>query len=413
MTERTTCLIAGGGPAGMFLGFLLARAGVSVTVIEKHADFLRDFRGDTIHPSTMQNLHELGLLDEFLPLMDFRANKLKVNINGQTFDGPDFSDLDTKCPFMGFVPQWDLLNFMAEKAAQYPGFDLRMSTKAVDVIRDGGRVRGLRCESDEETYDIHADLVVACDGRGSTIRQCTDHAVDEVGIPIDALWFQLARPEGDRGHTLGWLKNGNMLITIPRRDHYQIAMVIRKGGFDSIRAMGLEAFRGTVASVCPVLKDVTGSLSDWNDVKLLSVQINHMRTWYEPGLLFIGDSAHAMSPVGGVGINLAIQDAVAAANLLSKPLLAGKLTEAELASVQNRRSPPTQRMQRLQRLAHHQLFGRSQNDGQPFSPPWYLKWVLPIAAPFLRRKASRWIGLGFCQEHIQTSPAVPNATSSV
>ncbi len=426
MNYQTTCLIVGGGPAGVFLGFLLARAGVKVIVVEKHADFLRDFRGDTIHPSTMQIMHELGLLDEFMPLIDFHTGTLNVNINGVSFDGPDFSHLDTKCPFVGFVPQWDLLNFLATKAKAFPTFDLRMSTRAVDVIRDDrqdvgvrnaggrsadGRVVGVVCEHDGKTYEIRADLVVACDGRGSTIRNAmapppdasrNNHRVDEVGIPIDALWFRLDRPEGDDGHTQGWLREGHMLVTIPRRSHYQIALVIRKGGFDDIQKAGIEKFRDTVAKVCPILSHVCGSLESWDDVKLLSVQINHMRTWHQRGLLFIGDAAHAMSPVGGVGINLAIQDAVATANLLARPLLEKSLTDSGLAKVQARRGPPTRKMQRLQRLAHRALFSGGQQIDKPFSPPWYVRYVVRFLAPILRPKAAKWIGLGFVQEHVET-----------
>ncbi len=424
MTNQTTCLIVGGGPAGVFLGFLLARAGVEVIVVEKHADFLRDFRGDTIHPSTMQIMHELGLLDEFMPLIDFHTGTLKVNINGVSFDGPDFSHLDTKCPFVGFVPQWDLLNFLATKAKAFPTFDLRMSTRAVDVVRDdqqngnghsgSGRVVGVICEHEGETYEIRADLVVACDGRGSTLRNAMtslgnassdDHRVDDVGIPIDALWFRLDRPQGDDGHTQGWLREGHMLVTIPRRSHYQIAMVIRKGGFDDIRKAGIEKFRDTVAKVCPPLSHVCGSIDSWDDVKLLSVQINFMRTWQKHGVLFIGDAAHAMSPVGGVGINLAVQDAVAAANLLAKPLLEKSLTDSDLAKVQARRGPPTRKMQRLQRLAHRALFSSGQRIDRPFSPPWYVRFAVRLLAPILRPRAAKWIGLGFVQEHVETPSA--------
>ncbi len=404
-SNQTTCCIVGGGPAGIFLGYLLARSGVRVIVLEKHTDFLRDFRGDTIHPSTMELLKELDLLEEFLPLVDFRAEKLIVNIQGKAVVGPIFTHLKIETPFVGFVPQWDFLNFLSSKAKHFPEFDLRMGTKATGVIREDGRITGVRCESESERYEIHCDLVVAADGRSSTIRAATDHPIEERGIPIDVLWFRLDRPENDDGHTLAWLKDGHMLVTIPRRDHYQTAMVIQKGGLDSLKAAGLESFRETIAQVCPVLESVVSGLEDWDQIKLLTVQINRMQRWHEPGLLFIGDACHAMSPVGGVGINLAIQDAVAAANLLVEPLLAGTLTESHLESVQKRREPAARKTQRLQEMIHANLFGRGQSPGQPFSPPWYLRWLIVLLRPFLRRFAGRRVGIGFQPEHIETQPA--------
>lgn len=403
--ESTTCCIVGGGPAGMMLGYLLARAGIKVIVLEKHADFLRDFRGDTIHPSTLELLHELGLLEEFLPLIDFQAQKLKVNINGQAVDGPDFTHINTKCKFIGFVPQWDLLNFLSSKASQFSGFDLRMNTRGVNVIRERGRVVGVECESTNgnelATFEIRADLVVACDGRASTIRSQTGHSIVEVGIPIDALWFRLDRPVNDDAHTFGWLNEGHMLVTIPRRDHYQVAMVIRKGGFESVRADGVERFRNVVGKVCPPLKEVARELKGWDEVKLLTVQINRIKCWYEEGLLFIGDAAHAMSPVGGVGINLAIQDAVATANALVKPLKSGNLKLSDLAAVQQRREPATRKTQWMQMVAHAQLFGAGTEPGKPFAPRWYVRWFVSMFAPILRRLGAKWIGVGFQPEHIR------------
>lgn len=403
--NHTTCCIVGGGPAGVFLGYLLARSGVRVVVLEKHADFLRDFRGDTIHPSTMQLLKELGLLDKFLPLVDFRVDRLKLNLNGREFIGPTLSHLKAECPFIGFVPQWDFLNLLAEEGKKFPEFDLRMNTKATDVLREGNRVVGVRCETETGSYDIHSDLVVAADGRSSTIRSATGHKVEERGIPIDVLWFRLDRPAEDTGHTLGWLRDGYMLVTIPRRDHYQTAMVIKKGGFEHIRSEGLEKFRETIRRVCPPLGEVAMGLKDWDQVKLLTVQINRLERWHEPGLLFIGDAAHAMSPVGGVGINLAIQDAVAAANILVKPLQDGSLSESHLALVQKRREPAARKTQRLQEIIHKNLFGRAQGPGRPFSPPWYVRLFVVPFAPVLRRLAGQWVGIGFQPEHIETLPA--------
>lgn len=402
-SQQTTCCIVGGGPAGIFLGYQLARSGIKVVVLEKHADFLRDFRGDTVHPSTMQLLKELGLLDEFLPLVDFRGEKLRVNIEGKSYIGPRFDHLKTACPFVGLVPQWDFLNLLSQRGGRFPEFDLRMKTKATDVLREGGRVSGVRCESEAGDYEIRCDLVVAADGRSSTIRGVTQHAVQEQGIPIDVIWFRLDRPEKDDGHTLAWFQDGRMLVTIPRRDHYQVAMVIQKGAFEQIKAKGIESFRETISSVCPVLAPVVRRLADWNDVRLLTVQINRLLRWHEPGLLFIGDAAHAMSPVGGVGINLAIQDAVAAANLLVEPLRRGTVSDDDLAKVQRRREPAARKTQRLQVLIHSSLFGRGRGPGQPFSPPWYLRLLVVPLLPLLRRIAGRWIGIGFQPEQIQTA----------
>lgn len=403
MNEVTTrCCIVGGGPAGIFLGYLLARSGVDVIVIEKHADFLRDFRGDTVHPSTFTLLDELGLLDKMLAVTDFHADELKVNINGRAYWGPSFKHLKTKCSFIGFAPQWDFLNLMTEQARQFPTFDLRMNTKAIELVRADGRVVGVRCEHGGESYEIHADLVVAADGRSSTLRSVSDHPVTELGIPIDVLWFRLDLPSQREDHTIGWISDGQMLVTIPRRDHYQVAMVIRKGGAAQIKADGLTAFRASIGSVCPILADVAQRLQSWDEVKLLSVQLNSVERWYENGLLLIGDAAHAMSPVGGVGINLAIQDAVATANLLAVPLRDGTLTTADLTKVQQRREPAARKTQRMQAFIHTKLFGRGIHPERPISVPWYARWLLPPLAPVLRRIAGHYIGVGFQPEHIQS-----------
>lgn len=397
--DRTTCCIAGGGPAGVFLGFLLARQGIEVIVLEKHADFLRDFRGDTIHPSTFRLLDDLGLLEEFLPLTDFRAQKLFVNINGTAFLGPDFSTLDMPTNYIGFVPQWDFLDFLTRHARKCPTFDLRMNAKATGLLREDGRVVGVTYDTLDGPAEIRADLVVGADGRSSTLRAATDLHVEEVGVPIDALWFRMDRPEDD-AHTLGWLRGGTLLITIPRRDHWQVAMVVPKDGFDAVKERGLAAFRETVARACPPLGTVVDGIQTWDQVKLLSVQINRLERWHEPGLLFIGDAAHAMSPVGGVGINLAIQDAVAAARLLAGPLRDGRVVEEHLMAVQRRRAPAARRTQRIQRVIHAQIF-RGQEPGMVLDPPRVMRWVAALVAPGMRRVAARIIGEGFQPERIE------------
>jgi len=399
------CCVVGGGPAGIFLGYLLARSGVSVIVLEKHTDFLRDFRGDTIHPSTLQLLDELDLLDDFLPMTDFQSKQLKVSLDGKTLDGPSFAHLRTKCKFVGFVPQWDFLNLLSDKARQFPEFDLRMGTEATEAIREHGKVVGVRCKSEQGEHEVHADLVVAADGRGSTIRDATQHQVVETGVPIDALWFRLDKPEDDDGHTLAWLKAGHMLVTIPRRTHYQVAMVIRKGSFDLIKSDGIDAFRKTIGEVCPPLRDAASKLAGWDSVKLLTVQINHLTQWYEDGLLFIGDAAHAMSPMGGVGINLAIQDAVATANLLVGPLLSSTLTTDHLRAVQSRREPAARRTQRLQARMHAMLLGSNAAPDRAIAVPWYTRAIVWLFGPLLRRIAGQWIGMGFQPERIETKPA--------
>ncbi|WP_419580303.1 FAD-dependent oxidoreductase [Stieleria magnilauensis] len=403
--ETTTCCIVGGGPAGIFLGFLLARAGVPVVVLEKHADFLRDFRGDTIHPSTLELMNELGLLDQVLEITDFRAEQLYVNFEGRSIAGPTFAHLPTKCKFIGFVPQWDFLTLLSEQGRKFDTFDLRMNTHASDVIREHGKVVGVRCESPDGEYTIRADLVVAADGRSSTLRAATNQQVIEDGVPIDALWFRLDRPAEDDGHTLAWFRDGHMLVTIPRRTHYQVAMIIRKGGFDAIKQRGLNHFRETIGVVCPSLKQVAEGLGDWKDVKLLTVQVNHLPKWYEDGLLFIGDAAHAMSPMGGVGINVAIQDAVAAANLLTEPLRSGSLATKHLQAVQTRREPAARKTQHWQVRMHAMLFGGNTSPDQAILVPWYAKIGAWLFAPILRRLAGKYIGMGFQPEHVESKRA--------
>ncbi|HEY4592570.1 MAG TPA: FAD-dependent oxidoreductase, partial [Thermoanaerobaculia bacterium] len=328
---RTTCCIAGGGPAGMMLGFLLARAGVEVTVLEKHADFFRDFRGDTVHPSTLELMGELGLLDDFLKLPHQEIRRLKIAIDDQEYDGPDFSHLPTRCKFIALMPQWDFLNFLAEQGKRYPAFHLLMKAEVTDLIEEGGRVVGAQAKTDQGDLEIRADLVVGADGRHSTVRERAGMQVDDFGVPIDVLWFRLSKSAGEPSQALGRVRNGKILVTIDRGDYFQCGLIIPKGAFEEIQRQGLEAFRAGIVSAAPFLADAVHELDSWDKVKLLTVQINRLRRWYRPGLLCIGDAAHAMSPAGGVGINLAVQDAVATANLLADKLRRGAVTDDDLA----------------------------------------------------------------------------------
>ncbi len=317
MTALTTrCCIVGGGPAGMMLGFLLARGGVDVVVLEKHADFLRDFRGDTIHPSTLEVMAELGLLDEFLRLPHQRAHTLGGAFGRAQFTFVDFSHLPTRCKFIAMMPQWDFLNFLASHGKRYPGFDLRMQAAAVDLIEEAGRIAGVRATTPDGPLDIRADLVVGCDGRHSTVRERAALKVDDLGAPMDVLWFRLPRLPSDPDQSMGRFEAGRIFVLIDRGDYWQCAYVIPKGTMDDVRRAGLEAFRAGLAQSVPMFADRVGTLQDWDQIKLLTVAVDRLATWHRPGLLCIGDAAHAMSPIGGVGINLAVQDAVAAANIL-------------------------------------------------------------------------------------------------
>jgi 2-polyprenyl-6-methoxyphenol hydroxylase-like FAD-dependent oxidoreductase len=400
---RTGCCVAGGGPAGMMLGFLLARAGVDVVVIEKHRDFLRDFRGDTIHPSTLEVMHELGLLDEFLRLPHQEVRQLMGVIGNTSIRIADFSHLPTRCRFIALMPQWDFLNFLAEKAGRYPGFRLRMQAEATDLIEDGGRVTGLRATTPAGTLFIQADLVVGADGRHSTVRRCAGLDVEDIGAPIDVLWMRLPRRPSDGTAPLGRFGAGKIFIMLDRGDYWQCAYVIRKGGFDEVKAKGLDAFRAAVAEIAPPFADRVRELGSWDDIKLLTVKIDRLRTWHRSGLLCIGDAAHAMSPVGGVGINLAVQDAVAAANILAAPLRAGTLREQDLAAVQRRRNFPTRATQRMQVFMQNNLLGPVLASRQAPSPPWPLRLI--NRWPLLQRIPARLVGMGFRPEHVRL-PAV-------
>jgi 2-polyprenyl-6-methoxyphenol hydroxylase-like FAD-dependent oxidoreductase len=371
---RTTCCIVGGGPAGVMLGYLLARAGVEVTVLEKHGDFFRDFRGDTVHPSTLEIMHELGLLDDFLRLPHQKVTSVSARIGDYDFHAADFRYVPTHCKFVALMPQWDFLNFLSERARRLPVFQLRMLHEGVNLIRDGRRIRGVEARSPEGDVRVEADLVVACDGRHSTMRRAVGLEVEEFGVPIDVLWFRISRHAQDPDQVLGTINYGKALILINRGDYFQAGLIIRKGSFDEIQAAGLDAFRESIVRIAPYLADRVRENESWDQIKLLTVQINRLRRWHLPGLLCIGDAAHAMSPAGGVGINLAIQDAVAAANLLAQPLREGRVSEELLAQVQRRREFPTRATQKLQVLAHQQ-FDRVFDLSGPLKAPWQLKVI--------------------------------------
>ena len=397
-TLSTRCCVAGGGPAGMMLGLLLARAGVDVVVLEKHADFLRDFRGDTIHPSTLEVMHELGLLEAFLALPYTQVRELAGIIGCERIPIADFGHLPVRCPFIALMPQWDFLDFLAGHARRYPGFALRMSTGVVGLIDDGGRVVGVSATAPDGPLEVRADLVVGADGRDSTVRAAAGLRVETLGAPMDVLWFRLPRKPGDAGQLLGRVEAGRIFIMLDRGDYWQCGFVIAKGTLDEIRARGLAAFRDEVARLADARAEAS-ALRDWEDVKLLTVRVDRLARWFRPGVLCLGDAAHAMSPVGGVGINLAIQDAVAAANLLAAPLREGRVSAEDLARVQRRREWPTRVTQRVQVLVQNRIVRRVLQRRRPLRPPPAVRLLARF--PRLRRLPGRLIGLGVRPEHVR------------
>ncbi len=392
--------MVGGGPAGMMLGLLLARAGVEVLVLEKHGDFFRDFRGDTIHPSTLELLNELGLLEEFLQLPHQKVHQLRLKFDDISFIGPDFSHLPTRCKFIAFMPQWDFLNFIAQHARRLPHFSLKMNAEVTGVIVENGRVVGVRAKTSDGELEVRADLVFGTDGRHSVVRESAGLEVRESGVPIDVLWFRLPKPKDGQSNFLGRIKNGTLLVTLDRDDYYQVGFVIPKGAFSEIKSRGLAAFQETIAAIAPSLRAVVAELDDWEKIKLLTVQVNHLRRWFRPGLLCIGDAAHAMSPAGGVGINLAIQDAVAAANLLGAKLRRGECMTADLSQVQQRREWAVRAIQMLQVFLHRRMFRKVGGTAKAFAPSWPVRKFFSLFAPLLRRIAAHIFGIGLRPEHI-------------
>ncbi len=397
--------IAGGGPAGMVAGALLARAGATVIVLEKHADFLRDFRGDTIHPSTLEIMHELGWLDAFLERPHDRADTLTGTFAVVPFTLADFRHLPTRCRFIAFMPQWDFLDFVADRAREYPTFRLETEAEVIGLIEESGRVVGVRAHTPSGALEVRARLVVGADGRHSTVRELAGLEVREFGAPMDVLWMRLSsRPEDGRDPT-GRFDPGRIFVMIHRGEYWQCGYVIPKGGVDELRARGIEAFRQAVAASAPIFRDRVHELSSFDQVKLLTVAVNRLRRWYKPGLLCIGDAAHAMSPVGGVGINLAIQDAVATANRLGPVIRRSEPTLADLSAVQRRREFPTRVTQRLQLAVQEGVIGRVLGDRTVVRPPLALR--LLRRWPLLRRIPARIVGIGVRPEHVLKANGPP------
>ena len=384
----------------MMLGFLLARAGVRVVVLEKHPDFLRDFRGDTVHPSTLELINELGLLDEFLKLPHRTVDRLSLQIGKRRIRLIDLTHLPTQCKYIALLPQWDFLNFLGEHGRRYSQFDVRMRAEATDLIEEAGKIAGVRVKTPEGELTVHADLVVGCDGRHSTVREKAGLQTDEYGAPMDVLWFRITRRDSDGADVFGHIAAGALLVMLDRGDYWQCAYVIPKGGIDRVKANGIEAFRNRVVALSPFLADRVGELRSFDDVRLLSVMVNRLRQWWRPGLICIGDAAHAMSPIGGVGINIAVQDAVAAANRLAAPLKAGTTTSGHLQAIQARRDFPARMTQKIQLSMQNRIIGPALQSTRDPKPPWLLKWF--DAFPILRRIPARLLALGIQPEHVQT-----------
>ena len=406
MSKLTTrCCIAGGGPAGMMAGLLLARAGVETIVLEKHGDFLRDFRGDTVHPSTLELMQELGVLEAFLARPHQRLHEIGGDIGGNRVKIADFTHLPTTCKFVALMPQWDFLDFLADEARRYPTFRLLMNAEVTGLLRTGDSVSGVRAKTPDGDVDVEATLTIGADGRRSVVRDRAGLDVETFGAPIDVLWMRISRRETDRAETLGVIRSGRILVMLNRSEYWQCAFVIPKGGYERLRDRGLDEFRNDISSIAPFLSDRVGELRTWDDIKLLTVLVDRLKQWYAPGLLCIGDAAHAMSPIGGVGINLAVQDAVAAANLLYRPLLNGAVSIDDLAAVQKRRLFPTRMTQNAQVAIQKNVMApvlgldRTASISLPFPVRLLQRYAV------LRRIPARLVGIGVRPEHVHT----PNA----
>lgn len=408
MTYRTCCIV-GAGPAGLMLGLLLARAGVEVTVLEKHSDFLRDFRGDTVHPSTLEVMHELGLLDGLLKLPHTQAPMLHAEIDGKDITIANFSRLPTKCRFIAFMPQWEFLDYIARQAAKFPNFRLIMQAVATELIEEGDRITGVRATTPGGELEIRTALVVGADGRNSIVREKAALKIDSFGSPRDVLWIKLSHRPDDPPFVMkhGGPRQG--FVMIDRGDYWQCGYVVREGSSDDVKVAGLDAFRAAVASISPLPLERMDEVRSWDNVHVLSIRIDRLTRWWRPGLLCIGDAAHAMSPIGGFGVNLAIQDAVAAANILAAPLRDGRLADKHLAAVEARRSFPTKATQKMQLMMQRARSRREAADnGKQAGPPSFMRRI--ARWPVLAHLAGRLIGLGFRTEHVQErAPHVPRA----
>jgi 2-polyprenyl-6-methoxyphenol hydroxylase-like FAD-dependent oxidoreductase len=406
-TMKVRCCVVGGGPAGMMLGYLLGRAGVETLVLEKHADFFRDFRGDTVHPSTLQVMDELGLIDGFLKLPHQQLQRMEGKFGETSLRIADISRLKVKYPFIAFMPQWDFLDFLRASGKRFPSLNVMMNADATDLIWSGGTVVGVKADTPEGPVEIRADLTIGCDGRHSLVRDRAKLEIEEIGAPVDVLVFLVARHPDENENLFARLEPGKMMVTFDRGDYWQCAYVIAKGQYDAVKARGLDAFRAAVTEMAPILRSGISDVKTWDDVKLLTVAINRLKRWTRPGLLCIGDAAHAMSPVGGVGVNLAVQDAVATANLLAARLVDGAPSESELDAVRRRRAFPVRMTQTMQVVIQNNLISVALKPGdRPFRPPLFARVI--NAVPWLQGFTARFLALGVRPEHV-TSPAASSA----